>query len=140
MTRDAMLALLAKRQEAMTRLDAEAAAALHAEDGVVESPLAGGTATGRDAIQEVYQAFFAAFNPTFEEEELLIDGSRAVGVFRVSGTDRGGFMGMAPSGRSFAVPMVGVFEVRDGLIVRERRIYDFTGLLVQVGVIKAKPV
>jgi steroid delta-isomerase-like uncharacterized protein len=140
MTRDAMLALFARRQDALNRLDAEAAAALHAEDGVIESPLAGGTATGRDAIEDVYRAFFAAFNPAFEEEKLLVDGSSAVGVYRVSGTDRGGFMGMAPSGRSFAVPMVGVFEVRDNLIVRERRIYDFTGLLVQVGVLKAKPV
>jgi hypothetical protein len=25
-------------------------------------------------------------------------------------------------------------------IVRERRIYDFTGVLVQIGVLKAKPV
>jgi len=30
--------------------------------------------------------------------------------------------------------------VKDGLIVRERRIYDFTGMAVQVGAIKAKPV
>jgi len=140
MTRDAMLALFAKRQEAMARLDSEALAVLHAEDGVVESPLAGGTATGREAIQEVYQAFFTWSSPTIEQEELLIDGSHAMCLYRVSGTDKGGFMGMRPTGRSFAVPMVGIFEVRDGLIARERRIYDFTGLLVQVGVIKAKPV
>jgi hypothetical protein len=29
--------------------------------------------------------------------------------------------------------------MQDGFIARERRIYDFTGLLVQVGAIKAKP-
>jgi hypothetical protein len=27
----------------------------------------------------------------------------------------------------------------DGLIEHERRIYDFTGLLVQIGVLRAKP-
>lgn len=140
MTRDEMLALWKRRSEAWKSLDAAACAALHAEDGVVESPLSGGTSTGRDAIEEVYRAFFAAFNPTFEEEELLIDGNRAVAVFKVFGTDKGGFMGMTPTGRSFAVAMVVVFEAKDGLITRERRIYDFTGLLVQVGVIKAKPV
>ena len=32
-----------------------------------------------------------------------------------------------------------VFELRDGKITHERRLYDFTGLLVQVGVLKAKP-
>jgi len=29
--------------------------------------------------------------------------------------------------------------VADGFVVEERRIYDFTGVLVQVGVLKAKP-
>jgi hypothetical protein len=32
-----------------------------------------------------------------------------------------------------------VCQVADGLIVHERRIYDFTGMLVQIGVLKAKP-
>jgi hypothetical protein len=27
----------------------------------------------------------------------------------------------------------------DGLIAHERRIYDFTGLLLQIGVLRAKP-
>jgi hypothetical protein len=27
----------------------------------------------------------------------------------------------------------------DGAVVHERRIYDFTGMLVQIGVLKAKP-
>lgn len=139
MTREGMLALVARRQEALRRLDAEALAALHAEDGVVESPLAGGRAEGREAIEDVYRAFFAAFNPSFEQEDLLIEGDRAMSVFRVSGTDRGGFMGMAPTGRSFVVPMVIISDCRDGLITRERRIYDFTGFLVQVGIMKAKP-
>jgi hypothetical protein len=35
--------------------------------------------------------------------------------------------------------MVTVCRVADGLIVHERRIYDFTGMLVQIGVLKAKP-
>ena len=28
---------------------------------------------------------------------------------------------------------------RDGLIVNERRLYDFTNMLMQLGVLKAKP-
>jgi hypothetical protein len=30
-------------------------------------------------------------------------------------------------------------EMRDGLIADERRIYDFTGLLIQLGVLRSKP-
>ncbi len=31
-------------------------------------------------------------------------------------------------------------NLKDRKIVRERRVYDFTGLLVQIGLLKAKPV
>ena len=49
-------------------------------------------------------------------------------------------MGMAPTGRTFDIPCILLFDFENGLIARERRIYDFTGLAVQVGAIKAKPV
>ena len=32
-----------------------------------------------------------------------------------------------------------LFTLEDGLIVHERRVYDFTGMLVQIGLLKAKP-
>jgi hypothetical protein len=32
-----------------------------------------------------------------------------------------------------------LYELKDGQIARERRIYDFTGLLMQVGLLKARP-
>jgi len=60
-------------------------------------------------------------------------------ITRMSGTDRGGFLGLQPTGRAVDLPLVLIYQVDNGLIVRERRIYDFTGLAVQVGAIKAKP-
>ena len=51
----------------------------------------------------MYRAFFRAFTPTFERQELLIDGDRAVAIERVSGTDHGGVLGMPPTGRSFTI-------------------------------------
>ena len=52
----------------------------------------------------------------------------------------GSFLGLEPSGRSFHIPAVFTYELRNGQIAREQRIYDFTGLLVQIGVLKAKPI
>jgi hypothetical protein len=49
-------------------------------------------------------------------------------------------MGLAPAGRSFDIPIVSLYEMKDRLIAHERRIYDFTGMLVQVGALKAKPI
>jgi steroid delta-isomerase-like uncharacterized protein len=141
MNRQDIVALFERRQQAWARLDAAALAADHSDDGVVESPLAGGTARGREAIEKLYRTYLSAFGDMkFEQDELLIDGDRVALLARVSGTDTGGFMGMPASGRQVNFPTVFVFELRDGRIARERRIYDFTGVLVQVGLLKAKPV
>jgi hypothetical protein len=57
----------------------------------------------------------------------------------MSGTDDGGFMGMPPTRKPFQLRLISMCEVRDGEIVYERRIYDFTGLLLQIGVLRVKP-
>jgi steroid delta-isomerase-like uncharacterized protein len=141
MTRPEITELIVRFQDAFARRDVAALTQLYAENGVVESPLAGGLARGREAIASVYRALFHSFpDVTLRTEEPVIDGNRAVIIARLSGTDRGGFMGMAPTGRSFDIPCALLFDLDNGLIARERRIYDFTGLAVQVGAIKAKPV
>jgi steroid delta-isomerase-like uncharacterized protein len=140
MTRDEITTLFARRIAAMNRHDAAELATHHRPDGVVDSPLSGGLASGREAIQRVYEGLFRAFpDVVLEQDELVVDGERAVLVGRLAGTDTGGFMGLPPSHRRFAVAVVLVCELEDGLIARERRIYDFTGLLLQIGVLKTKP-
>ena len=122
-----------------TTMTCTRSAPLYADDAVVESPL--GVCT-RAAPQSagVVDVFLAALSDaTFTGDHLIIDGDRVVQVFTLSGTDTGGLMGMAPSGRPAQLPMVIVCRVADGLVVHERRIYDFTGMLVQIGVLKAKP-
>lgn len=140
MDRQEIAALFDRRQAAWDRLDAAGLGADHEEGGLVESPLAGGTAVGREAIVKLYHTYFSGFpDLRLEQDELLIDGDRVVLVGRVSGTDTGGFMGMPPTKRAVSVPVVFFYELRDGLIRRERRVYDFTGVLVQVGLLKTKP-
>jgi steroid delta-isomerase-like uncharacterized protein len=141
MTRPEIRDLIARVQDAWVRRDVTALANFHAEDCVVESPFSGGEVRGRESIAKTYQGLFHAFpDLAMQYDEPLIDGDRVVLIARVSGTDRGGFMGMHPSGRSVDFPCVLLFDLENGLIARERRIYDFTGLAVQVGAIKAKPV
>jgi steroid delta-isomerase-like uncharacterized protein len=140
MQRSDIEAMFARRQQAWDRLDARALASDHGDESIVESPLAGGRVSGREAIERLYATYFAAFTDLkFQQDELLIDGDRVALLGRVTGTDNGGFMGMAASHRPVSVPIVFFYELRDGVIARERRIYDFTGVLVQVGLLKAKP-
>ena len=139
MTRDDIMALLARRHDAMLRRDAAALAADYAEDAVVESPWAG-TVKGREANEQAWRAVWSAFpDQVIHEEEPIVDGDRAALLATAAGTDLGGFMGLAPTGKPFRITIVFLFTFDDRHIVHERRIYDFTGMLVQIGVLKAKP-
>ena len=141
MTRDDIVAMFERRQEALARLDAKALAADHTDDSVLESPFAGKPTSGRDAIAAVYESYFKAFNDiAFTQEDLLVDGDRVALIERVSGTDTGGVMGMAPTGRKISYQIAILYDLRDGRIARERRVFDFTGVLLQIGALKAKPI
>ena len=139
MTRDEIHALLVRRVDGWRAHDASALAALHDPRGVVVSPT-GGVLEGTAEIERVYRLMFSAFpDLTTHVDTSLIDGDRAVQIFRFSGTHSGDFFGLAATGRRAEVTVAFVLTFADGRIVEERRIYDFTGLLVQVGVLKAKP-
>ena len=140
MTREEITAMFDRRSEALDRRDIEALGANYSGDCVVVSPMAGGSVSGPAGVEQVYRAWFGAFpDIVARRESLLIDGDQVATVELITGTDTGGFMGMAPTQKSFELRLVHLCQVRDGLIVWERRIYDFTGMLVQIGVLKAKP-
>jgi steroid delta-isomerase-like uncharacterized protein len=139
MTRDEITAMFERRTKAYNDEDAASLAADYADDAVIDSP-SGGVHRGPAAAAHVFDAVFIAFDDMEPRtEELLIDGDRVAQVLTLEGTNMGGMMGLPPSGKRFRVPAVFLYELRGDKIVRERRIYDFTGLLVQVGVLKAKP-
>jgi len=139
MTRAEMEAFFKRRQEAYEDLDAAALAADYADHAVIESPTAG-VHTGREAAERALRAVFNAFlDLTMSVDDLIIDGNRATTVLSVEGTHIGDFLGLPPTGKRFRMSAVFFYELENGQIVRERRIYDFTGLLLQIGVLKAKP-
>jgi steroid delta-isomerase-like uncharacterized protein len=138
-TREELTTIFERRQDAYENLDARRLAADYREDCIVDSPTAG-RHEGRQAIEEVFRAWFKAFlDFKMVSEQLIIDGPKVAQVLRIEGTDIGGFMGLPPTHKAFHVPVVCVFEFDGQQIVREQRIYDYTGLLVQIGVLKAKP-
>ncbi|MGH9313507.1 MAG: ester cyclase [Vicinamibacterales bacterium] len=139
MTREEILAFFERRQELWRRRDAAALAADHAEDSLVQSPTQA-LQRGREAIESVYRLWFTAFpDYQFLQEEVLIDGHRAVIIARVIGTHEGEFFGLPATGRRFECRVVFVYTLKNGEIVHERRILDFTGVLLQIGVLKARP-
>ena len=139
MTREEIRALFDRRAAAWRARDAHALTLTHAERGVVISPT-GGVLEGRAEIERVYRIWLSAFpDLVFVTDELVIDGDRVVQVVRASGTHSGEFFGLAATGRHLEVSGAFVMTVGNGEILHERRIFDFTGMLVQIGVLRAKP-
>ncbi len=139
MTREEIMAFFTRREAAWQAHDAAALAADHARDAIVISPT-GGVLEGRDHIERIYRVWFTAFPDLARTNtDVLVDGDRAVLVTTVTGTHDGDFFGLPASGRRVEALCAFIYTLRDGAIVHERRILDFTGVLIQVGVLKAKP-
>ena len=138
MTDDEVRVFLQQHVEKFTHHDPVALAADYARDGVVESPRAG-RCEGREAIEAVYRTWFAAFpDLTATVDDLLIEDDRAVVVCRIRATHRGEFLGFAGTGKQVEFPLVFLETVGDHEITHERRIYDFSGVLIRLGVLKVK--
>ena len=141
MTREDIQRFFERHNDASKRRDTEALALDYAEHCVVESPAAGGEIRGRAAIEKMSRDFFTSFpDLALENLELIIDGDRVVQLATVAGTNIGGFMNLPPTGKRVQFPIVFIFRFENGLIAHEKRVYDVTGMLVQAGVLKAKPI
>jgi steroid delta-isomerase-like uncharacterized protein len=138
MTRDQIAAMFERRRAAYERHDAATLVADYAVDCVIESP-SGGTHKGQAAAEKVLRAVFDALDVKLHQQSVIIDSDAVAQVVSIEGQDVGDFLGLPPTGKSFRVPGVFLYDLRDGRIAHERRIYDFTGLLIQAGLLKAKP-
>ncbi len=139
MTRQETVAFFDERQRAWDARDPEQLAASHAADGTIESPMFG-QRQGRPAILESYRTLFTTFvDWQFHGDDLLIDGDRVAQTFSATATHVGEFMGLAGTNRRFRIVGVRLFTMDGGVVRHERRLYDFTGLLIQIGVLRGKP-
>lgn len=90
---------------------------------------------GREAVVAYHRAQRTAF-PDQRHEHVrmhVADDDTVVSEFDLLGTNTGELMGLAPTGRSFRVPVIAVFTFDGDLITNERVYLDLASLLRQVG-------
>ena len=121
--------------------DANGLAALYAEKCKVDSPMfhsLEGCATVAAAWHDVFKIFS---DIQVSVDEVLVDreeGDRAALITTFHATHHGEIFGMPGTGRRVEIRTVYLFHFGDHLIQAETRLYDFTALLVQLGVLKAR--
>jgi len=139
MTRDDAIRFFSHQQAAWNARDPIALARDYKDDGTIISPIFR-TVQGKEAIVESFQSLFGTFPDwQYTGEELLVDGDTVAEPFVVNATHSREFMGLPGSGRKFEIQGVRILKLQDALIAYERRYYDFTGLLIQLGVLRGKP-
>jgi len=139
MTRDELTTFASERKAAWDHQDVVKLALGHTVDGVVESPIFG-RVQGRAAIETTYRNLFDIFADwKFFFDEIIVEGNRVAQPFTSHATHSKEFLGIPGTGRRFQIHGVLLYDFDGNLISREQRIYDFSGMLIQIGVLKAKP-
>ena len=127
--RDAALTLVQQLLLAANGHDAARVLECYAEDAVAVSPVFG-EVRGRAAVAETWSTLFTMFaDLTMENVDFLVDGDRVAVLGQIKTTDRIGWFGLPPTGSPIAYRLVMLFTVRNGVIVRDERIYDSAGLI-----------
>jgi steroid delta-isomerase-like uncharacterized protein len=140
MTREELQITADNYVKAWQRRDPVAIAQHHAQDGVMESPIYS-TLHGRQAIEDAARSFFNSFPDARLTVDAVIADVPRVAVFTtMDGTHVNEFFGMPGTSRHLEFRNAWLLEMNDDLLIAfGRRIYDFTGLLLQVGILRAKP-
>ena len=68
-------------------------------------------------------------------EEMIAEKDKVAARFTMTGTHRGSFFGVPPTGRKIAVQAMNFYDWSNGQIVRERGQPDLLGLMQQIGAV-----
>jgi predicted ester cyclase len=68
-------------------------------------------------------------------EDMVTEGDKVVARLRISGTHRGEFMGVAPTGNQVTFTGIDILRIADGKVVEHWGNVDELGMLRQLGVI-----
>ncbi len=114
-----------------------AMADLVAEDFVEQNPLPG-QGPGRAGLADVLAGMFAAFpDLRWTPHEMIAEDDQVMTWSTWTGTHRGVFLGVPPTGRGVTVEAWTIDRFHADQLVESRIIMDVAGLLIQLGVIPA---
>ncbi len=97
-------------------------------------------ATGPEGVKNV----FATLHQTFPDlhisvEDLIAEGDKVVARERITGTQRGSYMGLPATGKQVAYNEITIARFADGRIVEYWGVVDMLSLMRQLGAIPAGP-
>jgi len=107
-----------------------------AEDFVEHEELPGLPPT-KEGVVQYFRMMLAAFpDMRMDVEDVIASGDKAVARLRVTGTNKGDFIGMPATGKSASVKLIDITRFGDDGLAREHwGVVDQLALMQQLGVI-----
>jgi steroid delta-isomerase-like uncharacterized protein len=94
--------------------------------------------TGAQALKEVFARLHRAFPDLHVTvEDLIAEGDKVVGRNSVTGTHRGEYMGLPPTGKSVTYDEIFIFRFVNGRIAETWGVVDVVSQMKQLGLIPA---
>lgn len=129
MTPEEMEALFRVHREAEARRDFDAIIDTFTDDCYLETVSLGTRSEGRAAARAAYEAYFTAFPDLAPEDDGFAYGDGVLVTWgHLRGTSGGEWLGVPPSGGSFAVPFTNVTTFAGGRMAGETISFDLATL------------
>jgi len=132
MSPEAMQRLFDTHRDAEAARDIDTILATFVDDCFLETHPLGLRSEGRTAVRLAYEGYFTAFPDLAPADEGVAFGEDVMVVWgTLEGTSGGEWMGVPPSGRSFAVPFSNISPFCEGLMAGESIYFDLATLCEQ---------
>lgn len=97
-----------------------------------------GVSSGRQAVKDLVLMLREAF-PDIRNtlEEVIVAGDKVATYGYVSGTHRGVFMGIPPTGKFVRTTSMNLFRIKEGKLAEHWEVADNLGLLQQIGALQS---
>jgi hypothetical protein len=134
MTPDEMLAVYQRHRAAEEARDYPAVMETLTDDCFLEHVSLALRSEGKSDATRGYEELFGAFPDLGPIPGGIAYGDDVLVAFgELHGTMQGPWLGLAPTGREFTIPLVNIVPFRDGLMAGERLLYDAATLCDQAG-------
>jgi steroid delta-isomerase-like uncharacterized protein len=120
--------------EVLNAGNVDALGALAVPDYDEHDPLPG-QANGLEGLEQRVQMLRSAFRPHFTVDDVIAEQDKVVVRWTNRGTHVGEFLGMPPTGKSFAMSGIDIHRLRGGKLAEHWHVVDMFGLLQQLGLI-----
>jgi steroid delta-isomerase-like uncharacterized protein len=109
---------------------------LVASNFIDHNPPGPGIPPGPEGIKQIFGMLRSAF-PDFHTtvEDMIAEGDRVVARLTITGTHKGEFMGIPPTGKQVSMEVIDITRLAQGKAVERWGQGDMLGLMQQLGVI-----